>query len=214
MDARRKTVYVVRHGFTAWNEQDRLLGHDDMGLSERGRALAAGAGRLLGPCRLDLALTSPLTRAVETARVALGGRAVPLDEDRRLIELRLEGWEGKTRAELRALPSWQAWIATPETAATPEGETLADVLVRAVAALSDGAARVPPGGGLALFTHGGVARVLILHLLGLPLDAYHKVRCDCASVSAFEVTAEGRLGRVLALNLTDPPLALSGAPTG
>jgi broad specificity phosphatase PhoE len=215
-ERRRKTVYVVRHGFTAWNEEDRILGHRDLGLSERGRAQAAGAGRMLGPCRLDLALTSPLSRTRETAAIVLGDRDVPLETDPRLIELRLGDWEGKTRAELRELPSWQAWVSTPDQTSTPEGERLADTQARAAAALEGGLARVPPGGGLAVFTHGGVVRVLLLHLLGLPLSSYHKLRCDCASVSAFELTPEGspRLHRALALNLTDPLLALDDKPAG
>lgn len=211
---RRKTVYVVRHGFTAWNEEDRILGHRDMGLSERGRAQAEGAGRLLRSCRLDLALTSPLARARETAAIVLGERGVPLDADPRLIELRLGAWEGKTRTELREMPSWQVWVRTPDQTTTPEGERLVEVQARAAAALESGLARVPPGGGLAIFTHGGVVRVLMLHLLGLPLSSYHKLRCDCASVSAFEVNPEGRLHRALALNLTDPLLALGDKPTG
>ena len=213
MNRRRATIYIVRHGATAWNEAGRIVGHADVGLSHGGRLQAEGARSLLGPCRLDLVLTSPLRRTRETARCLIEGRQVELEEEERLIELALGSWEGLTRADLRSDPEWQRWIATPHTAATPEGKTLAEVQARATAALDDGLRRVPDGGGLVVVTHGGVARVLILDFLGMPLSAYHKLRCDCASVTAVEVDAAGELRRVLALNLTDPPRALGNAST-
>lgn len=198
----RKTIYVVRHGATPWNEQGRIMGHRDLDLSAHGQRQAEGARSLLASCRLDMALTSPLTRTRHTAEIVIASRVVTLEEDRRLIELALEGWEGLRRAELRGEPSWQRWINEPHKTATPEGETLDDVLRRATAVLDDGLSRVPQGGGLLIITHGGVARVLLLHLLGMPLSAYHKVRCEPASVSAIEVTPECELAQLLWLNHT------------
>lgn len=213
-DRDHRTVYVIRHGATAWNEQGRIVGHQDLDLSSHGQTQAAGAGNLLSRCRLDQALTSPLLRTRRTATIVLGDREVPIETDKRLIELALKGWEGRSRRDLQDDPRWQSWITAPQTITTPEGEALDDVRERAVPALEQRLRRLPEGGGLALFTHGGVARVLILHLMGMPLSAYQKLRCDCASVNAFEVTAEGELIRVLGLNLTQPLIALSGHPVG
>ena len=209
---RRRTIYIVRHGVTPWNEQHRICGHEDLSLSDKGRAQAGGAGRLLAGCRLDLAITSPLSRTRETAELALAERDVEIRIEPRLIELALVGWEGRSREELLEDPSWYVWHRAPHLIATPEGERLEEVRLRAGEALSDALKEVPTGGGLAVFTHGGVARVLILHVLGLPVSYYQKLRCDCASVSALEITARGDLARVLALNLTDPLIALSGKP--
>lgn len=209
---RRRTIYIARHGVTRWNEEHRICGHSDLSLSERGRDQARGAGKLLAGCRLDLALCSPLSRTRETAELALADREVELRSEPRLIELALAGWEGRSREELLDDPSWYVWHRAPHLIATPEGESLEDVRLRAADALACALAEIPPGGGLALFTHGGVARVLILHVLGLPLSSYQQIRCDCASVSAMEVTARGDLARVLALNLTHPLVALSGKP--
>jgi probable phosphoglycerate mutase len=208
------TVYVVRHGATEWNEQGRIVGRSDHGLSEVGRVQADGARRLLAGRAVDLALTSPLRRTRETADAVLAGRATSTDVEPRLTELALGDWEGMARAELGDDPRWRAWLAAPDASATPGGERLADVARRAGAALRDAVRRAPDRGGVALFTHGGVARVLSLSLLGMPLAAYHKLRCDCGSVSAFEVTPTGVLARALVLNLTEPLVALSGRPVG
>ena len=40
-------LVLLRHGESTWNQQDRFTGWTDVGLSERGRAEASGAGRLL-----------------------------------------------------------------------------------------------------------------------------------------------------------------------
>ena len=208
MKRRRATVYIVRHGFTEWNEQRRIVGHKELGLSERGAAQAVGVRELLSKRRLDVALVSPLTRTRETAEIALGGHDIAAEPDERLIELDLKGWEGRTRLELASDPSWKAWLDIPDRVATPAGERLVDVRERAHAALLDGVSRAPQSGGLAIVTHGGVARVLILDIMGMPLSAYHKVRCDCGSVTAIDVGEEGELVRLLLLNATRPLLAL------
>lgn len=205
----RRTVYIVRHGLTRWNEEHRIVGHTDLGLSERGRAQAAGTARILAGCPIDLALSSPLRRTRETAEIALAGHDLSIEVEPRLTEIPLAGWEGKSREELRDDPSWRAWLERPHEAETPEGARLADVQGRAVAALRDGLARVEDRRGLAIFTHGGVARLLTLHILGMPLASYHRIRCDCSSVQAFDLTPEGELYRVLALNVTDPLQALT-----
>ena len=187
--AERRTVYIVRHGATAWNEKGRIVGHTDLSLSDKGVVQAEGARKLLASSRLDLALTSPLSRTRETAAIVLADHGIVAEPEERLVELALVGWEGKDRKELRDDPAWRTWITAPHTISTPEGERLEDVRERAAAALTDALARLPDGGGVVLFTHGGVARVLTLHLLGMPLSGYQKLRCDCASVTAIEVTA-------------------------
>jgi phosphoserine phosphatase len=197
----RKRLYILRHGLTAWNEEKRIVGHNDLELSPRGRRQAERARELLAPCEIERALTSPLTRTRQTGEIVLGEREIELRQEPRLIELALAGWEGRRRSELRDDERWQRWITTPHLTTTPEGEHLEDVERRAVAALREGLEALSDGGGLAIFTHGGVARVLILHLLGLPLSAYHMLRCDCASISAFELEPTGEMSRVLGINL-------------
>lgn len=197
----RRHLYVLRHGVTRWNEEKKIVGHTDLELSDKGRQQASRAQRLLAHQPLHRALTSPLTRTSQTAEIALEGKELDATPEPRLIELALAGWEGRSRHELRDDEHWQLWLNAPDQTATPEGERLEDVRQRAVAALRDGLRAIPDDGGLLIVTHGGVARVLILHLLGMPLSAYQKVSCDCASISAFEVNPEGGLLKVLGLNI-------------
>ena len=62
-------LYVVRHGETDWNKVKRVQGHTDIPLNEYGRHLARETAKGLKETRIDLAITSPLIRAKETAQI-------------------------------------------------------------------------------------------------------------------------------------------------
>jgi uncharacterized phosphatase len=65
-------LYLVRHGETDWNRQRRIQGSTDIPLNATGRDQAARTARLLGRRSWDAILTSPLSRAVETASIISG----------------------------------------------------------------------------------------------------------------------------------------------
>ncbi|NLJ95823.1 MAG: DUF4445 domain-containing protein [Clostridiales bacterium] len=80
-------IYLIRHGETDWNLQGRLQGREDIELNETGRIQAGRAKEALRDTGVRVVLTSPLIRAVETAKIiseGLAGSDVIIDED--LIE--------------------------------------------------------------------------------------------------------------------------------
>lgn len=96
-------LYFVRHGETAWNKSKKVQGHSDIPLNEYGRYLAEQTALGLGGVAFDLAYTSPLVRARETAEIILSGRDIPIYEDSRLEEMGFgvsEGlcYQGENRA--------------------------------------------------------------------------------------------------------------------
>lgn len=80
-------LYLIRHGETQWNKQRKVQGHADIPLNEHGRYLAVETAKGLSDIKFDLAYTSPLVRAKETAEIILAGRGVPLHEDIRIQEI-------------------------------------------------------------------------------------------------------------------------------
>src|SRR5207244_1461401 len=62
-------LYLVRHGETDWNRERRFQGTSDIPLNELGRAQSRALAQRLTDARLDAVYTSPLSRAVETARI-------------------------------------------------------------------------------------------------------------------------------------------------
>lgn len=87
-------IYVIRHGQTTWNLSKRLQGRSDTELNEEGIQKAILTGQAFREVSFDMAFTSPLKRARQTAELFLQGRTVPIVEDERLIEISFGDYEG------------------------------------------------------------------------------------------------------------------------
>ena len=61
--------YLVRHGETEWNSENRMCGRTDVPLSEAGRRQAESLAERLKPIPFEALYSSPLQRARETARL-------------------------------------------------------------------------------------------------------------------------------------------------
>ena len=114
-------VWLVRHGETEWARLGRHTGRTDVPLTETGRAQAIALGVRLAGHPFDLVLTSPLSRAADTAALAgFGDRAI-VDPD--LREWDYGAFEGRLTAEIRAeYPGWTIWRGP-----WPDGETIDQV---------------------------------------------------------------------------------------
>jgi broad specificity phosphatase PhoE len=152
-------LVLVRHGETEWSRQGRHTGRTDVPLTPTGRAEAARLPPLLADFDFVLARSSPLARAADTARIALG-RDVPADE--RLVEWDYGEVEGRTTADYRrSRPDWLLW-----RDGCPGGESVADVGHRVDALLADVVPALVDGDVL-LVAHGHLLRVLAARRLGL-----------------------------------------------
>lgn len=98
-------LFLLRHGQSVWNRDGRVQGQTDVPLTDQGYAQAAHQGRILASLGLAAgtgAITSPLERARETARVACGAAGLTATLDDRLMEMALGPWEGRLKSDLRA----------------------------------------------------------------------------------------------------------------
>lgn len=87
-------MYIVRHGETDWNLTHKVQGRKDIPLNAYGRHLAEETSEGMKNIPLDLAYTSPLRRAEETARILLAGRNIPLLKEPRIQEISFGSYEG------------------------------------------------------------------------------------------------------------------------
>jgi probable phosphoglycerate mutase len=153
-----RQIYLVRHGETEWSRSGRHTGRTDIPLTDLGRAQARAIGQRLAGHRFALVLTSPRSRAAETARLA-GYRDVPPDAD--LAEWDYGAFEGRTTDEIRhELPDWSIW-----TGPWHAGESAREVGARADRVLARCLDPAVDGDSL-LFSHGHVLRVLAARWLG------------------------------------------------
>lgn len=168
-------VVLVRHGETEWSRTGRHTGRTDVALEPSGRGQARRVGAELAGTRFERVLTSPLSRAVETATLAgFGDRAERWDE---LREWDYGDFEGRTTAQIReANPGWLLW-----TDGAPGGETPSEVgkrVDKVIATLREG-----PTPAL-VFAHGHVLRVLGARWVGLAPGDGRRLRLDPGAICA------------------------------
>jgi broad specificity phosphatase PhoE len=174
-------LYLVRHGETEWSRARRHTGRTDLPLSPVGEAEAAALGRHLRGLQVDRVLSSPLTRAVSTARLAGFGDRVELTDA--LLEFDYGEYEGRTTAEIRATrPGWDLF-----RDGCPGGETVEDAADRAKALLAELRAS---DGRVLLFSHGHQLRILTAYFLGLPPDTARHLFLGTASLSVLGIEHE------------------------
>jgi probable phosphoglycerate mutase len=167
-------VWLARHGETDWSAALRHTGRTDIPLNDNGRAAARRLGERLAGEHFDLVLTSPLSRARDTAELAGFG-------DRAEIEPNLREWdygdyEGVTTNEIREQqPGWDIF----EDGA-PGGETLAQVGMRADHVLG----RIRDiDGRILLIAHGHILRVVAARWINLAPIGAARLVLDTATVS-------------------------------
>jgi broad specificity phosphatase PhoE len=165
-------IILARHGETPWNAEGRYQGQEDIALSPVGEAQARALGERLRDVRIDRAVASPLARARRTAELALGPvRAAALITDPGLMEIAHGTWEGLLASEIgeRDGARLRAWRDTPHEVLMPEGESLQHVFDRAWPALVRASEGLGDDDTLLVVAHDAVNRVILCHVLGIPL---------------------------------------------
>src|SRR3569833_1130218 len=119
------SVYLARHGETAWTISHQHTGLTDLPLTERGERNARSLGQRMKRIDFVRVLTSPLQRAKRTCDQAGYGDRAEIDRD--LVEWNYGEYEGKTTAEIRkARPGWNLF-----NDGCPGGESLEQIGERA-----------------------------------------------------------------------------------
>ena len=145
---RDQSVYLARHGQTAYNRIGRFQGQQQIALDETGRAQARELAEQLAGVPFDAVFSSDLKRAHETAELVAAPHGVPVVTDPELREIDVGSWSGLTRAEIRErFPNGER----------PDGETHEQHAARIVRAVTR-IARDNLGRRILLVGHGGTFR--------------------------------------------------------
>jgi broad specificity phosphatase PhoE len=174
-------LILIRHGETEWSKSGQHTGRTDVPLTDAGRATAAGLAQVLASRDIVAALSSPASRAADTAELA--GLTNPcIDPD--LQEWDYGGYEGLTSGQIQQRRAdWYLWRdgVIPGDDEHP-GETVDDVGARADAVLQR-AAPLLDLGDVALVAHGHYLRVLAARWLGLEPSGGRFFRLDTGTLS-------------------------------
>jgi broad specificity phosphatase PhoE len=160
----------LRHGESVGNVEERFQGQSDFPLTDTGRAQARALAErwLKSGVKFDLAVTSPLVRAKETAQIIAGVLDIPLEEDPIWMERDNGLMSGLTREEVEERfppPDFR----TPYDPFGESGEGDWELFLRAGKAVHELIKR--PAGKYLIVTHGGLLNKVMYAILGIPVQA-------------------------------------------
>ena len=169
------SVYLARHGETAWTITGQHTGRTDLPLTERGEINARRLRERLSGLTLAKVFTSPLKRAMRTCELAGFGSVAEIDGD--LFEWDYGDYEGRLSSDiLKERPDWQLF-----RDGCPGGESPQQVAARADRAV----ARVRAvSGDVLLFSSGHFLRVLAVRWIGIETINARSLVLGTASLSA------------------------------
>jgi alpha-ribazole phosphatase len=183
-------LILVRHAESEM--QGRYVGRLDPPLSAQGRAQAATLARRMADQSLAAVYSSPLKRALTTAQMIAAPHGLEVNAIAELAELDFGDWDGLTYQEIAEVaPQWfNRWLDNPVEVRPPNGETLLEMSQRVLEAIN-GIIAAHPGEMVVVVTHGGPARVIVCHALGIPLSGQWRIRQDLAAVSWLDFDERG-----------------------
>lgn len=193
------TLYLIRHGEAEGRDRKCYHGSTDVRLSARGitqiknaaafiaRHLNAASPERQSERTLAAVYCSTLKRAIDSAELLAGRQGLKSIEIAGLEERSFGLWEGLTFPEIEKNhpEGFAAWLANPLTYSPEGGENALQVRERTIKAMELVVAR-HQGSRLSVVAHGGVNRIMLCHLLGMPLENIFRIEQDYGAVSIIE----------------------------
>jgi broad specificity phosphatase PhoE len=181
------SIYLVRHGQTAWNKEEIFRGRTDVPLDETGLKQAELAGQYFREMGIHGIYSSPLSRAWETAQKIAQFHRIKVEPLPGIIDMSFGNWEGHAHQEIQQIDkeTYRRWREEPHLARLPGGESLDDIRTRAMAAL-EGVIRDHPGKTLIFVSHRVVCKVLICAILGLDNSHFWQITQDTTAINLIQ----------------------------
>lgn len=182
------TVDMIRHGEPVGGHKYR--GQLDDPLSEKGwQQMRAAVGE---HCPWDLIVTSPLRRCHAFAEELAQRHGLPLQTEPRLREIGFGAWEGKTATELLAQDDklLAHFWSDPLHHTPPGAEPLEQFRERVVAAWNELLAQ-HAGKHLLIVGHAGQIRMVIRHVLDMPLERLFRIQVGNAAITRIQIDGLG-----------------------
>ncbi len=188
-------LLLMRHGESQGNREMRLQGRKDFPLTGRGRSQALALGQRLASSGISAVYSSPITRALDTARIIGDATGLEVREDARLQEYDFgELLSGLTWKEIRELrPQLVASLMGDDSEFPhyPGEEGRAAFRARVCGAITEIAGRHADDNAVAIVTHAGPIIVYTMEVLGRKYSRPRPFNIDNASVTTIAVNSKG-----------------------
>ena len=160
-------------------------GRIDIELNETGIRQAELLAEYLSDLKIDAIYSSPLKRALKTAKMIAGYHKLDVEMAPSLIDFNYGKWQGLPHGEVKDKYKelYGEWISSPERVKMPAGESLNEVRKRTIGVVNNVIAKYR--GTVVLVSHRVVNKVLICALLGLDNSHFWNIRQDTCGITTF-----------------------------
>ncbi len=180
-------ILLIRHAENDYTRTGKLAGHlPGVYLNKAGQEQAQALAARLSKAPVKAIYSSPLDRALETARPVADALKLEVHACEGIREIEYGAWTGRSLKQLARTKLWADVQRRPSRMQFPGGETFLAVQVRAVQAVEE-LARAHPKDLVAAFTHGDVIKLVVAYYLGQPLDLFQRLVVSTASITALHL---------------------------
>lgn len=194
-------IFLVRHGETQWNRENRIVGHTEIGLTPDGHRQVALLARALAAEKIEAVYSSPLRRAVETANAIAEQHGLGVVTDDALKEVDAGELDGIAIKEVvrRYGDFWEAWVKGTDSLRMPGGETIGELQSRAWSVVTR-VVGAHPDGTIILVSHTLTILSILTTALGMPLEDFRRLRLSLASINTLDF--KGHVTSLVSFNNT------------
>lgn len=182
-------LYITRHGQTEWNAERRIQGWKGADLTELGKKQAEWLRKRLKTIDFTMVYSSPLQRTLETARILLKDRDIPLLTEEGLKEMNMGEWEGKKFEALKTEhpEKFSCFWENPEEFDPLSGESFYEVQDRVLQSVHK-IIEAHPHDPILLVSHGCATKIMLTHFEGKSLkNLWDPPRIKETSLSIVEI---------------------------
>lgn len=185
-------LILVRHGESCWNEAGRVQGFSDIELNEKGRQQAEQIAQALSQEKVIAVYSSPLKRALDTARAIAQTHHLEVHTDPGLKEINAGELEGITLDKLKREYSefLREWREGKSSFRMPGGESLEELQTRAWGAIQRIVQRHSQG-AVAVVGHTFTNLVTLCRALELEIPYFRRLRQDVAAINILDYGEKG-----------------------
>ena len=174
-------IYFARHGQTQWNKDNRVCGRTDLLLTEKGKEQAKKLAQNLSLEKIDVIISSPLKRAVQTSEIVAEILDCEILIDDRLIEQNYGIYESVDRKDAGFLNNKRNFAYR-----YPDGESMMQVAARVYPLLEEVREKYSDKNVL-LICHGGVCRVLKTYFQDMTNEEYFNYSLENAGFEKYNL---------------------------
>jgi phosphoserine phosphatase len=186
-------IILVSNGNTRWDKDKIFQGSKDIPLDDLGREEAWAVGQWLKDETIHAVYTSPLSRARDTAIAIARHHDLTVLDLPGLADLSYGDWDGVLWRDVKVKHAdlYYQWETAPHTVRFPNGEPLAVMRTRALAAVEEVVQRHPDRTVL-FMTHRAVNKVLIVAFIGLDNSNFWRIAQDTTAINRFHLVEDDR----------------------